>query len=476
VNPSPGYSGAYPPALASHQLLQTWKMTIGSAAEPIVKNTFLEYVDDDGLKHASRRGCSTLPADPRACEALLSELPSKEASSGRWNRRTRVKQEKEDGVQGQADSNGAPDSDYLASLSTSCSSSQEAAEVACDALGASICTAYSDADLPGNALGASTRTAFSDADLQAPPQQLLPWPCYGSPLEQLWLASALQIQSMHRTMMIGQQVEMLVQLNHQQQQQQAEEMWQQEPLNVYLPAAAAGGDAVIGAAPPAEAAEVEERQEPADSEAPADSPAQELARPPRDRSLGQKVWCHFYLDEAMLETGFNMSKRIIGTGGANTRGIFDTTGAKVRLRGKGSGHLEVGGNQEAKVPLMLAVTLPKADVQQFVKAVDMAIDLLLGVEDKYNQFCIRRDGALPSVQTHVCIGDWSAKAAECLIDNERARRMREVSNCFAHTDRVDTARGEWASSGGASQSSPHARQPVHAPADNRTRLGQRRRR
>ena len=39
-----------------------------------------------------------------------------------------------------------------------------------------------------------------------------------------------------------------------------------------------------------------------------------------------KIWCHFYLEPLMLQEHFDVNKKIIGHGGANTRRIFEETG------------------------------------------------------------------------------------------------------------------------------------------------------
>ena len=39
-----------------------------------------------------------------------------------------------------------------------------------------------------------------------------------------------------------------------------------------------------------------------------------------------KTWCHFYVEPTMLRSGFDVNKKIIGHGGANTKRIFEKTG------------------------------------------------------------------------------------------------------------------------------------------------------
>eukprot|EP00435_Cladocopium_sp_Y103_P015952 s215_g3.t3 len=118
-----------------------------------------------------------------------------------------------------------------------------------------------------------------------------------------------------------------------------------------------------------------------------------------------KFWCHFYLEPSMLCPGFDVNKKIIGHGGANTRLIFQQTGAKVRLRGRGSRHLE--GEREAPVHLMLAVT--SSNQQNFLHAVDMSSQLLHRVTSTFPDFCARR-GHGPVPQPLFWIGETSPDA------------------------------------------------------------------
>mmetsp|Transcript_15723 Transcript_15723/g.36904 ORF Transcript_15723/g.36904 Transcript_15723/m.36904 type:complete len:454 (+) Transcript_15723:68-1429(+) len=135
-----------------------------------------------------------------------------------------------------------------------------------------------------------------------------------------------------------------------------------------------------------------------------------------------KLWCHFYLDVAMLrDEGFALIKKIIGTGGEKTWKIHHATGAKVRVRGKGSGHKEADG-REAPVPLMLAVTLPQSDPETFRRAITMAITLLEEVEEKFNS---RHHDEKCSEHHHVRIGDLSDAAKEYLRSHDRAMAMIE---------------------------------------------------
>jgi len=109
-----------------------------------------------------------------------------------------------------------------------------------------------------------------------------------------------------------------------------------------------------------------------------------------------KLWCHFYLDPVMLMKGFDLNKKIIGHGGSCTKGIFDATACKIRLRGRGSMHMEGPGNREAPVHLMLAVTTEPGRHESFRKAFDMSVELLKGVENRFRVFCRKSDHKAPS--------------------------------------------------------------------------------
>ena len=57
-----------------------------------------------------------------------------------------------------------------------------------------------------------------------------------------------------------------------------------------------------------------------------------------------RLWVHIYLH--MQAQDFDLVPMLIGRGGCNMRKIADKTAAKVRIRGRGSGHLEIDGKQE----------------------------------------------------------------------------------------------------------------------------------
>lgn len=73
------------------------------------------------------------------------------------------------------------------------------------------------------------------------------------------------------------------------------------------------------------------------------------------------------------------------------RSIAEATGAKIRIRGRGSGHLEIDGQREAPTPLMVAVTTDKCDENSFRAAIEMTLKELRSVEKRFEEHC-RRHG------------------------------------------------------------------------------------
>jgi len=98
-----------------------------------------------------------------------------------------------------------------------------------------------------------------------------------------------------------------------------------------------------------------------------------------------RLWCHIYLH--MKHASFDLVPMLIGHSGAHTRHIANSTGAKIRIRGQGSGHKEGHLLQEANVPLMLAVTTGHRNHAGFELAVRMSAELLRKVERRFVIHC-----------------------------------------------------------------------------------------
>ena len=103
-----------------------------------------------------------------------------------------------------------------------------------------------------------------------------------------------------------------------------------------------------------------------------------------------RSWAHIQLRKGHEE--FDLIPRTIGLGGQNMRGIWLATGSKLRIRGRGSGYLEVLNAagvkvREAPVPLMIAVTAERSNVNKFRKSVEMCVDVLNCVTAEWRIFC-----------------------------------------------------------------------------------------
>ncbi|CAK0816169.1 unnamed protein product [Prorocentrum cordatum] len=134
-----------------------------------------------------------------------------------------------------------------------------------------------------------------------------------------------------------------------------------------------------------------------------------------------RLWCYIFLHKRHPE--FDIVPMLIGRGGRNMREINTATNAKIRVRGKGSGHLEADGRGEAPVPLMVAVTANHADAEGFKQAIQMTLARLREVSDKYRLFCQNKGLPPPSSQETVfSIGEVSKEAKAMLagmpIDGE----------------------------------------------------------
>mmetsp|Transcript_54367 Transcript_54367/g.86504 ORF Transcript_54367/g.86504 Transcript_54367/m.86504 type:complete len:338 (-) Transcript_54367:31-1044(-) len=105
----------------------------------------------------------------------------------------------------------------------------------------------------------------------------------------------------------------------------------------------------------------------------------EKTRRPRSNRSGQKRFCCNFI----LRFPPDRVPMVIGKGGQNTKDIYFQTGCKIRVRGRGSGHLEQGTSEEAPTPLMLAVTAEPNNKAGFIKAVELSLALLENLEERY---------------------------------------------------------------------------------------------
>lgn len=101
-----------------------------------------------------------------------------------------------------------------------------------------------------------------------------------------------------------------------------------------------------------------------------------------------RLCCSFYLN--MKDGGFDTVAMIIGRQGCNTGGIAHETGAKVRIRGQGSRHVEWLSRREAPTPLMLVVSTEAHNRCGFFDAVRRTLALLRDVEKRWMAHCRRK--------------------------------------------------------------------------------------
>eukprot|EP00931_Biecheleriopsis_adriatica_P045978 TRINITY_DN2636_c0_g1_i1.p1 TRINITY_DN2636_c0_g1~~TRINITY_DN2636_c0_g1_i1.p1 ORF type:complete len:320 (+),score=82.32 TRINITY_DN2636_c0_g1_i1:96-1055(+) len=95
---------------------------------------------------------------------------------------------------------------------------------------------------------------------------------------------------------------------------------------------------------------------------------------------GGKSQCQFTIG-IEEESRFRVCRRILGPQGQFMKEIAESTGARLRLRGRGSKFLEGPERQESTDPLMLCLSAP--DVSSYLEAKRLVSALL---EDVYQQF------------------------------------------------------------------------------------------
>jgi hypothetical protein len=117
-----------------------------------------------------------------------------------------------------------------------------------------------------------------------------------------------------------------------------------------------------------------EQQQPQQLDKPTPSAVPKTKSRAARQSQGARLWCHIFITKPHPQ--FDLVPMLIGRGGCNMRDIYNATDAKIRVRGRGSGHLEVEGVKEAPVPLMVAVTADGIKPKLFQLAVEMTISKL----------------------------------------------------------------------------------------------------
>jgi hypothetical protein len=111
----------------------------------------------------------------------------------------------------------------------------------------------------------------------------------------------------------------------------------------------------------------------------------------------QKLLCRYNVCVEQ-DRAFNVVRKLLGDRGSHMKTIAQNTGAKLRIRGRGSGFLEGPEQKEASdEPLMICISA--ATREGFDNAVEDIESLLAYVHDQYREFC--QDRKLPAPKVSV---------------------------------------------------------------------------
>lgn len=109
-----------------------------------------------------------------------------------------------------------------------------------------------------------------------------------------------------------------------------------------------------------------------------------------------KLQCQFIIG-IEEDSKFQVVRRIIGWG--NMKRIAEQSGAKMRLRGRGSKFLEGPEHKESKDDLMLCVS--SQDRWGFDEARRLVSELLLEIYGNYEAFCRRHGKKVPHLRIEI---------------------------------------------------------------------------
>lgn len=118
---------------------------------------------------------------------------------------------------------------------------------------------------------------------------------------------------------------------------------------------------------------------------------------PRNNING-KQQCQFIIG-IEEDRHFRVVKRIIGVQGANMKRIAEETGAKLRLRGRGSKFLEGPEQKESTDDLMLCISAQEKS--GYDHAVRLITELLQDVYSDYEGFCHTEGRNPPSLRIRI---------------------------------------------------------------------------
>lgn len=107
-----------------------------------------------------------------------------------------------------------------------------------------------------------------------------------------------------------------------------------------------------------------------------------------------KLQCQFQVG-IEEEPTFRVVRRLLGPAGQHMKDIAQDTGAKLRLRGRGSKFLEGPEQLESTDPLMLCVSVESN--AGYVEAVERITALLEGIYADYGEFCAKTGKRAPEL-------------------------------------------------------------------------------
>mmetsp|Transcript_65471 Transcript_65471/g.211093 ORF Transcript_65471/g.211093 Transcript_65471/m.211093 type:complete len:337 (+) Transcript_65471:78-1088(+) len=111
-----------------------------------------------------------------------------------------------------------------------------------------------------------------------------------------------------------------------------------------------------------------------------------------------KTQCQFLIG-IEEDDDFQVKRKLLGPHGRHMKEIAEHSGAKLRLRGRGSGFLEGPEQQESEDPLMLCISGP--DAGSCWEAARAVRELIEGVHEEYRQFCRSAGQSVPDLRIHV---------------------------------------------------------------------------
>ena len=117
-----------------------------------------------------------------------------------------------------------------------------------------------------------------------------------------------------------------------------------------------------------------------------------------DRRRASKMQCQFIVNIDADSTYFPVKTKLLGPQGKHMKDIWKETGAKLRLRGRGSGYLEED-QQESADPLMLCVSASGKDRME--KATQRVTALMRQTYEDFDKFCKCAGFAAPGLNVEI---------------------------------------------------------------------------